>query len=1484
MKRPIFTLINFLNGVSERLSLNTRAFSITITLFILFSGNLIAQPWDCNVNISCLGGVQITLDENCQEIIQPDMVMDGHEYPNEAYDVFARIVGGPALPELNYGLDGNGDTIKRVQVNKDHINKFLEVKIKLRGCGISCWSTVKIEDKLAPEVVTAPCPEILTSFTGHIDIDDPVYDRSSDVVGCPVTPAVGVRFEARNFALDVNGIVDITLTNPNLRLALYGGPFNPASPCTNLLLTDFSSFSSNLLAGVDYTLVVSSLTNAVPPGGTDYFVAIRNRSGLIKTSVDAVPCIFDCNEESVYLNQTSANATHQPTFDDACYDDLTLNKIDEVIIQSCSDTFNSIIKRTWTATDGSGNVSDSIVQFFYFTRPVLADVICPADTSLNCTDKFSKLPNGAPTPDVSGWPQNIACKNMQIYYEDIIFPLCGAGIKVNRRWLIIDWCTGEDRECSQIIKVEDKINPSVVCAHDITEPDYELLALVPVSSESCTANWPVLPPSAVDCSDVTWDVAFKKANNSGHFDPLAPFVKIQGTTIVQGTRPAYAPSISASERPYTIRGLELGRYRIQYTVIDECGNSSSCVQEIEVVDNTPPTAICGEHTVVSIDDSGWGELFATSLDDHSIDNCGPIVKYEVRRKTTHCPGHESDLQFGPKVSFCCSDITSPESYVDVILRVYDAAGNWNQCEARVRVQNKRPPLLTCPGDRTLTCGDPRIAAWASGSDDFDEVFFGRPTVSGVCATNGISSRIVSNNLDTKCNAGTVVREWYLTANPNVYCRQTLTVTSPPFSNSDVIWPSDTILATCDLSKVTPDALNSRPKVIDQGCRDIAITYSDQYFEFEDVCVKILRTWKVADWCNFNKGTYLLERTQVIKLTGSGGAVFADCNDKTFKGDEGSCSKELTLNANASDECTAVDKLNISWSVDIDNDGTIDWSGLGASFTRTFPAGKHRVTFTAINRCRTETSCSYTVTITGTKKPTPVCYRELATVIDSDGKAEIWASDFNLKSQNNCGVDGDLYYAFNAEGTELSKSFTCADIPNGQAARIPLKMYAIDQNGSYDFCEVILVLQDSPLTNACADNADLLPSISGIITTETNEGVEGAEVAMQNLTQSTERKFTTQGNGEYKFSGVNVFDFKSIFVNDDVEHLNGVSTLDVVMIQRHVLGLQKLDSPYKLLAADVNNSKNITSSDMSALRKLILGLDDHFENNTSWKFIPTHYQFADPEYPYDYSASIAVDSIYEDMNDANFIAVKVGDVNNSAKVNARSNSIETRGSNALFVMDDKTFEAGKLFRLEIKAGDVMKIMGTQFTLGFDADQLEFSTMHSGLLPVKSYNANLKEVAGGRISFSIDVAEGVQLNSGDVLFTIDFRTKGNGHTGMIKMLQDGLSPEVYEMDATVRHLDLQVRNGHTTEAQTILYQNQPNPFKDYTTLSFEMAEAGQGVIKIMDVTGKLVFRFEDAFNKGYNSINISNNQLSGTGVYYYQLETSNFSATRKMILIE
>ena len=89
----------------------------------------------------------------------------------------------------------------------------------------------------------------------------------------------------------------------------------------------------------------------------------------------------------------------------------------------------------------------------------------------------------------------------------------------------------------------------------------------------------------------------------------------------------------------------------------------------------------------------------------------------------------------------------------------------------------------------------------------------------------------------------------------------------------------------------------------------------------------------------------------------------------------------------------------------------------------------------------------------------------------------------------------------------------------------------------------------------------------------------------------------------------------------------------------------MGSPYKLIAADVNNSRQVTTLDLIALRRLLLGIDAGLSNNTSWRFVARDYVFPDPRNPWleDFPGQVRITLAAAGAPDVDFVGVKVGDV-------------------------------------------------------------------------------------------------------------------------------------------------------------------------------------------------------------------------------------------------
>lgn len=83
---------------------------------------------------------------------------------------------------------------------------------------------------------------------------------------------------------------------------------------------------------------------------------------------------------------------------------------------------------------------------------------------------------------------------------------------------------------------------------------------------------------------------------------------------------------------------------------------------------------------------------------------------------------------------------------------------------------------------------------------------------------------------------------------------------------------------------------------------------------------------------------------------------------------------------------------------------------------------------------------------------------------------------------------------------------------------------------------------------------------------------------------------------------------------------------------------------------------------------------------------------------------------------------------------------------------------------------------------------------------------------------------------------------------------------------------------------LLQNYPNPFNPATTLEFSIIKTGFVTLKIFDLNGREVESLvNENLNSGYYNIQW-NAENYPSGIYFYKLETENFSETKRMILVK
>jgi len=81
--------------------------------------------------------------------------------------------------------------------------------------------------------------------------------------------------------------------------------------------------------------------------------------------------------------------------------------------------------------------------------------------------------------------------------------------------------------------------------------------------------------------------------------------------------------------------------------------------------------------------------------------------------------------------------------------------------------------------------------------------------------------------------------------------------------------------------------------------------------------------------------------------------------------------------------------------------------------------------------------------------------------------------------------------------------------------------------------------------------------------------------------------------------------------------------------------------------------------------------------------------------------------------------------------------------------------------------------------------------------------------------------------------------------------------------------------------LLSQNYPNPFNPTTNIEFIIRKETEAILTIFNMKGQTLERA--VFGKGHH-IYVWNADNYSSGVYYYTLESENYSETKKMIMLK
>ncbi|MDX2174962.1 MAG: hypothetical protein SF028_00670 [Candidatus Sumerlaeia bacterium] len=554
--------------------------------------------------------------------------------------------------------------------------------------------------------------------------------------------------------------------------------------------------------------------------------------------------------------------------------------------------------------------------------------------------------------------------------------------------LTVSDADGNTDTCTATVTVEDSSAPTVV-TQDVTvvldgsgNGSTTAAAVNNGSSDNCAIDTLALDTTAFTCADVggntvtltVTDVNGNSATATATVtvqDNTAPTVVAQDVTVVldgSGNASTSAAAVdngssdncgiaSLSLDTTAFTCADLGGNTVTLTVTDVNGNSATATATVTVQDNTAPTAIAQDVTVM-LDGSGNGSTTAGAVNNGSSDNCG------------------IDSLVLSQTAFTCADVGP----VVVTLTAADAAGNTATATATVTVEDNTAP--------TVVTQDVTVVLDGSGN--------GSTTAAAV--NNGSSDNCAIDTLALDTTAFTCADVGGNTV--------TLTVT-------DVNGNSATATATVTVEdNIAPTAVAQDVTVTLDGSGNASTTAAAVDNGSSDNCAVDTLALDTTDFTCADLGgnTVTLTVTDVNgnSATATATVTVQDNTAPTVVAQD--VTVTLDGSGNGSTTAAAVDNGSS------DNCG-IDSLTLSQTAFTCADVGPVVVTLTAADASGNSATATATVTVVENTPPTVVT-QDITVQLDGSGSGSTTAAAVNNGSSDNCAVD--------TLALDIT-SFSCSDV-------------------------------------------------------------------------------------------------------------------------------------------------------------------------------------------------------------------------------------------------------------------------------------------------------------------------------------------------------------------------------------------------------------------------------------------------------------------------
>ena len=1419
-------------------------------------------------SVSCSDSVQISLDETCVYNIDPSTVLTGNSYG--CYDDYYVQID-KTLPL------GNGPWLPGILTAAD-IGQTYGYQLVHILSGNVCMGVLRVEDKLAPALTCPPnitigCSEsTATSNTGNVGVTD-----------CSATTIQVKDFET----------IFAQCSNPRAQIErqfiVTDAPGNE-SICSQLItIRSFSLSEVDMPADLTVNCEAVNLNpNAVAPaqtGAPNINGVILGQGGFCSAYVNYTDEAFDICEGSYEIHRTwKVGNTCLPL--GAGNPLVHVQRIQ--VYDLGGPQFDCPVNVT-VSTDPTGCCATAALPSMIVSEGCSGieelqamvsgfDPLSGNTITFNVAGTLSNFPGNNPwDPDTLAQFNNTQCLPIGTYMV---------------MYTAKDRCDNTST-CSFELIVEDQTAPLAIC-DEITQVALGIDGSARVAAVSLDNG------SLDNCGQVSFKVRRMDLNdcqsNSFVYDEVQFCCDDINTTVPVIIRVYDAPQVGGA-----------------LTLDGHVGNYNECMVEVLVEDKIRPICTPPANVTVSceaFDPSLWAYGTATAQDNCCFDQIEETVLYN---------------QFDS----LCNRGTITRRWVAT-----DCSGNTNSCQQRVNVTYNQYFFVKFPNDVVVSnCN-------GTGSYGTPEYFGAQDCeLMSVSFTDEIFTSVPDACF--KIARTWTVLNW-CTYNPNIPCvvvpnpepstilnhPTNLTgVTVSAFGNTVVGWaPTLTSLVPGGPQLNFSNYWNANTscykytqviKILDTT-DPIQLSATSPELCGESVNDPTL--WNAMYWFDANINSHdLSETSDPIEVTATDACSGANVRFRylLFLDLNGDGSAETVVNsATATTNTVRFNNIatpnyaggtpqafdfrgvpaNRKWRFGVETDpavgntrtARVTWENdLGENTSPKLPYGKHRILWIIEDGCGNELVQDVDLVAGDCKPPTVVCLNGLSVNLMnvSNGMVSVYASDFLLSAEDNSTPNNYLVYGIRRAGTgtdfpvnpdgtpQTEIVFTCADLGTQL-----IELWAADVAGNADFCETYVLVQDN--IGICNNSA---ATVAGALQTEEGEGVQDATVELNGVANGLPsiNEVFSNVNGGYQFSNALPFgaDY-SVTPHSDSDPLNGVNTYDLVLISRHILGIEPLSSPYLLIAADVNKSGTVTTFDIVELRKLILGAYPELPNNSSWRFIDANQQFSSPDNPFAdiIRENISVAQLQSSTWNDDFVGVKVGDVDHSAIPNNLVYSDDRTSSSLLFDLEDRDVATGEVIEVPFTADQV--VSAYQFTLQLNGmkvlDILPGEGMDLGQFAV------FNDATGDRVTTAWDQPSGQSVKA---RFVLRLQAEQSGKLSKLLKVSSSITRAMGFTEREKLEIGLRFNQNGQPALSGVgfeLYQNTPNPWVSTTQIGFHLPTDEEEVkLTVYDVTGRVLYSEQKAFERGYHFFNLDKSLVDFVGTLFYRVETVQESAVKTMI---